>query len=320
MILYRSVDEISAPLNKAVVTIGNFDGVHLGHREMFRRLKSAARQLGGVSVVVTFHPHPLHVIDPSSSLTLINTLDEKITLIEASGIDYLIVIPFTPEFASISAEDFVKKILVRKIGMKRVIIGYDYAFGRERKGNSRMLEALGKELLFEVEELSPISTGDTVYSSSLIRNMIREGNVSDVVLFLGRHFSLAGRVVHGAHRGKELGFPTANIATDKDLIPADGVYAVKVKIGEKFYDAACNIGSNPTFGAAPVSIEVFVLDFNMELYDSEMRVYFIERIREEKKFDSADDLKNAIASDVAKCRSILESTSLVFYREYLEGV
>jgi len=320
MILYRSIDEISAPLRKAVVTIGNFDGVHLGHREIFRRLKSAARHLGGVSVVVTFHPHPLHVIDPSSSLTLINTLDEKITLIEASGIDYLIVIPFTREFASITAEDFVENILVSRIGMKKVIIGYDYAFGRGRAGNSSMLEALGKELLFEVEELSPINTGDTVYSSSLIRRMIREGNVSDVVRFLGRHFSLAGSVVHGAHRGKMLGFPTANISTDKELIPADGVYAVKVKIGEKLYDAACNIGSNPTFGTAPVSIEVFVFDFNTELYDSEIRVYFIERIREEKKFDSIDDLKKAIASDVAKCRSILESTALVFYREYLEGL
>jgi riboflavin kinase / FMN adenylyltransferase len=320
MILYRSIDEISAPLRKAVVTIGNFDGVHLGHREIFRRLKLAASQLGGVSVVVTFHPHPLHIIDPSSPLTLINTLDEKITLIEASGIDYLIVIPFTHEFASITAEDFVEKILVGRIGMKKIIIGYDYAFGRGRAGNSRMLEVLGNELFFEVEELTPIHTGDTVYSSSLIRRMVRAGSVSDVVRFLGRHFSLAGNVVHGAHRGKTLGFPTANISTDKELIPADGVYAVKVKIGERLYDAACNIGSNPTFGTAPVSIEVFVLDFNMELYDTEIRVYFIERIRDEKKFDSADDLKKAISDDVAKCRSILESTALVFYREYLEGV
>jgi len=320
MILYRSIDEISEPLRNPVVTIGNFDGVHLGHREIFRRLKAAARQLDGVSVVVTFNPHPLHVIDPSSRLTLINTLDEKITLIEASGIDYLIVVPFTHEFASITAENFVKNILVGFIGMKKIIIGYDYAFGRGRTGNSRMLETLGKELLFEVEELRPINTGDTVYSSSLIRRMIKEGNVADVVRFLGRHFSLAGSVVHGAHRGKELGFPTANISTEKELIPADGVYAVKVKIEGRLYDAACNIGSNPTFGTAPVSIEVFILDFNMELYDSEIRVYFIARIRDEKKFNSADDLKKAISNDVAKCRSILESTALVFYREYLEDV
>jgi riboflavin kinase / FMN adenylyltransferase len=320
MILYRSIDEISAPLCKAVVTIGNFDGVHLGHREIFRRLKSAARLIDGVSVVITFHPHPLHVIDPSRRLTLINTLDEKITLIEASGVDYLIVIPFTQEFASIDAADFVEKILVARIGMKKIIIGYDYAFGKGRVGNSRMLESLGKKLLFEVEELSPINTGDTVYSSSLVRKMIREGKVSDVVRFLGRHFSLAGYVVHGAHRGKTLGFPTANISTDKELLPADGVYAVKVKIDDRLYDAACNIGSNPTFGTAPVSIEVFILDFSMELYDSEIRVYFIERIREEKRFRSVEELKEAIADDVARCRLILESTPLVIYREYLEGV
>jgi riboflavin kinase/FMN adenylyltransferase len=150
--------------------------------------------------------------------------------------------------------------------------------------------------------------------------MISEGNVSDVVRFLGRHFSLAGSVVHGAHRGKTLGFPTANISTDKELIPADGVYAVKVKINDRLYDAACNIGSNPTFGSAPVSIEVFILDFTMELYESEIRVYFIERIREERKFDSVDELKKAISEDVAKCRLILESTALVVYNEYLEDV
>jgi riboflavin kinase/FMN adenylyltransferase len=320
MILYSSIDEISAPLHNPVVTIGNFDGVHLGHREIFKRLKSAARLLDGVSVVITFHPHPLHVIDPSRSLTLINTLEEKITLIEASGVDYLIVIPFTQEFASIDAAVFVEKTLVARIGMKKIIIGYDYAFGRGRAGNSRMLESLGKKLLFEVEELSPIVTGDTVYSSSLIRKMISEGNVSDVVRFLGRHFSLAGSVVHGAHRGKTLGFPTANISTDKELIPADGVYAVKVKIDDRLYDAACNIGSNPTFGTAPASIEVFILDFTMELYDSEIRVYFIERIREEKRFDSIEELKEAIADDVARCRLILESTALVIYRDYLECV
>ena len=320
MILLRSIEEISAPLPNAVVTIGNFDGVHLGHREIFRRLKSAARLLGGVSVVVTFNPHPLHVIDPSRDLVLINTLDEKITLIEASGVDYLLVLPFTLEFASITAEDFVKSILVGIIGMKRIIIGYDYAFGKGRAGNAGMLETLGKELSFEVEELSPINTGDTVYSSSLIRKMIRAGKVSDAVRFLGRHFSLAGRVVHGACRGKALGFPTANISTDKELIPADGVYAVKVKIDERLYDAACNIGRNPTFGIAPVSIEVFVFDISMDLYDSELRVYFIERIRDEKKFDSVDELREAIAEDVARCRSILETTSLVIYSEYLEGV
>jgi riboflavin kinase/FMN adenylyltransferase len=183
-----------------------------------------------------------------------------------------------------------------------------------------MLEEMGKKLQFEVEELAPIINGETVYSSSLIRRMIRAGNVSDVVRFLGRHFSLAGRVVHGAHRGRGLGFPTANISTEKELIPADGVYAVKVRIDDRLYDAACNIGSNPTFGDASVSIEVFVFDVDTELYGLEIRVYFIERIREEKKFNSIEELKAAIADDVDRCRSILESTSLVIYSEYLEDV
>jgi len=320
MIVYRSFSEITAQLRNPVVTIGNFDGVHLGHREIFRRLKQSAREIGGVSVVITFDPHPLRVVTSEKNIRLINTLEEKITLIEASGVDYLIIIPFSTEFASIPSAEFIEKYLVGIIGTKKLVIGYDYAFGRNREGGFEMLRSFGSRLGFHVEELAPINSGEMIYSSSLIRGMIAAGEVSEVVRYLGRHYSLGGRVVHGAHRGKSLGFPTANIRTDKELIPADGVYAVKVKIDDKLFDGACNIGNNPTFGGSEVSIEAFIFDFDGELYDQELRVYFIARLRGERKFSSADELKTAIAADVAECRRILATTPLVVYSEYLEGI
>jgi len=320
MIVYRSFSEITTRLDRPVVTIGNFDGVHLGHREIFRRLKQRAKDIGGVSVVVTFDPHPLRVVKSNRNIRLINTLEEKVTLIAASGVDYLIIIPFTTEFARIPSAEFIEKYLVGMIGTRILIIGYDYAFGRNREGGFDMLSSFGARLGFDVEELAPINSGDIIYSSSLIRGMISEGNVSEVVRYLGRHFSLGGRVVHGAHRGKALGFPTANIQTSKELIPAEGVYAVKVKLNDTLYDAACNIGKNPTFGADEVSIETFIFDFEGELYDQELRVYFIARIRDEKTFASPDELKQAIAADVSQCRRILAATPLVVYSEYLEGI
>lgn len=320
MIVYRSIEEIKAPLHNPVVTIGNFDGVHLGHREMFRKLKNSAKEIDGVSVVITFDPHPLKVIPSTRTVSLINTLEEKITLIEASGIDFLLIINFDPDFAAIPAADFVEHILVGKIGLKRMIIGYDYAFGRQREGNVSLLKCLGVKFSFAVEELLPISDGVVTYSSSLIRKMITDGAVADVVRYLGRNFSIAGIVVHGANRGKSLGFPTANIATDKELIPADGVYAVKAKIDERFYDAACNIGFNPTFDSSKKTMEVFVFDFDEDLYGKEIRVYFFERLRDEQRFNSINELVSAISVDVARSREILSSSQLIVYREYLEDL
>jgi len=320
MIVYRSTDEITVPLNNPVVTIGNFDGVHLGHREIFRRLKISAREINGVSVVITFDPHPLKVIPSGRPVTLINTIDEKITLIEASGVDYLIIVSFDSAFSAISAAAFTERILVDRIGMKRLIIGYDYAFGKGREGDVSLLRILGKKFSFDVEELAPISDGSINYSSTLIRKIIAEGAVADATHYLGRNYSIAGSVVHGADRGKSLGFPTANIATDKELIPADGVYAVKVKIDDSLYDAACNIGFNPTFATDAKSIEVFIFDLNADLYGKEIRIYFFERLRDEKCFSSVNELVAAISADVDSCRRILASSQLVVYRDYLEGV
>lgn len=320
MIVYRSLDQIPAPLRNPVVTIGNFDGVHLGHREIFRTLKRTASEIGGVSVVITFDPHPLKVVVSSRSLALINTIEEKITLIEASGIDYLVIIPFDAAFAAVTAPEFVERILVDTLGLKKLIVGYDYAFGKNREGNIPLLRRLGQQFAYSVDVLPPISSEGAIYSSSLIRQLIGDGEVATVVHYLGRNYSLAGTVVHGQHRGKSLGFPTANIRTDKELIPADGVYAVKVKIDEQLYDAACNIGANPTFALDSRSIEVFVFDFAGDLYGREIRIYFFERLRGEQRFASPELLAAAIADDVARCRTLLATAQLVVYHEYLEGI
>lgn len=314
------LNDITAPFENAVVTIGNFDGVHLGHREIFRRLKLRARELNGTSVIVTFDPHPLTVVAPDRKPWLINTISEKITLIDASGVDILLIIPFDAVFASISANDFVEKILVGKIGLKHLIIGYDYAFGKGRKGDFSLLESIGQRLGYSVEELPPITDGSEIYSSSLIRRMILDGKVREVVHYLGRNFSVAGTVVKGCGRGKGLGFPTANIQTEKELIPSDGVYAVKVKLDDNYYDGACNIGSNPTFGTALKSVEVHIFDFDRDIYGQELRVYFMERLRSESRFSSIDELKVAIASDCDKCRQLLSGRTPVVYTEYLEGL
>jgi riboflavin kinase/FMN adenylyltransferase len=316
MKIIRNLEDIRGKLTNAVVTIGNFDGVHLGHRKIFHLVRDVASDLDGVSVVITFIPHPLKLFPSLKSLRLITPYAEKENLIEASGVDYLLVIPFTEQFAAITAPDFISRILLELIGMKRLIIGYDYAFGRNREGNVALLRKLGKELGFEVEVLAPIGDGENVYSSTRIREMIAKGNVKEVVCLLGRHFSLDGTVVHGHHRGKGLGFPTANLATENELIPKNGVYAVKVKIDDAIYDGACNIGPNPTFGDATTAIEVFIFDFDRDLYGRRLRLYFIDRIRGERKFPNTAVLQQSIQADVVRCREMLRTAAIVEYHEH----
>jgi riboflavin kinase / FMN adenylyltransferase len=314
MEIIRNLSHIGK-LRNPVATIGNFDGVHMGHRQIFRQLKQAAADANGVSVVITFEPHPLKVIPSGKKIRLISTYEEKERLLEASGIDYLIVIPFTREFAAISAREFVSDVLVRSLGITKLIIGYDYAFGRNREGNIGFLRLLGKEYGFAVEVLEPIWDGKTLFSSTNIRKMVEDGNVSDVVRLLGRHFSIGGKVVHGHHRGKLLGFPTANIQTDHELIPKCGVYAVKVKIDGTFYDGACNIGPNPTFDDEAISIEVFIFDFGGDLYGQNLQLFFVERVRDERKFPDPGILQQAIAADVSRAREILKETIVQEYHE-----
>lgn len=315
MITYRSIEEMTAPLPHAVVTVGNFDGVHLGHREIFRTVKRAAAKIGGVSVVVTFAPHPLKVLAPERSFSLITTYAEKERLIAESGVDVLVIIPFTREFSALPPEVFVRDILVKRVGMECFVIGFDYAFGRNREGNITMLRAMGDELGFAVDVLQQVGDDRTGFSSSAVRDLVAAGDVRGVQSLLGRFFSVGGEVVHGFHRGKLLGFPTANIEVEEELLPKPGVYAVKVEGDGWVRDGACNIGNNPTFNGARVTVEVHLLDYDGDLYGSRLRVNFVERIRGEREFPDVFFLLEAIREDVANCREILRHESLDHYHE-----
>ena len=292
-------------LHGSVVTIGNFDGVHRGHLEIFRRLTLEGRRLGLPTVAVTFKPHPLAVLSPENAPPLITTFMQKAGLIAEAGIDCLAVIEFTREFSQISADAFVRDILCGSLGMRHIIIGHDYAFGRERQGNYETLERLGTECGFTLEDLDPVKDGEIIFSSSLARRMIISGDMPGAAAILGRYHAISGRVVHGRDIGHKLGFPTANVRTHNKLIPPDGVYAVMVIVGDDILKGACSIGTNPTFGESSRSIEVFLLDFFDEIYDREIALCFVQRLREMKKFSDSGALIKAIEQDVAATRTIL---------------
>lgn len=318
MRIVRDLAELTAPVARAVVTIGNFDGVHLGHREIFRRVVERARELQGTAVVLTFVPHPLKVLDPERAPRLLNTYAEKERLIAASCIDLMVSLPFDMELAALPAALFVEEILVRKIGVAHLIVGYDYAFGRHREGDVAFLQRKGAELGFAVEVLSPVVSGGESYSSTRIRRLLAAGDVAGVIPLLGRHFTLEGRVIHGANRGQKLGFPTANLLTEKEILPRPGVYAVRVRHADSFFDGVMNIGFNPTFGVERISLEVHLLDFSGDLYGQDLRVYFVARLRGERVFASGDELVLAIRNDIERARTILAGTRIVEYREYLD--
>ncbi len=293
-------------LDASIITIGNFDGVHRGHSEIFKHLKQQSVERALPSVVVTFEPHPLKILSPQSAPMLITTFEQKSALIEQSGIDYLIVIPFSKELSQVPANDFVCNILCRSLGMRHIIIGHDYAFGKGREGNFNTLEQLGVLHGFTLEDLPPIGDSGVVFSSSLVRTSVTDGNMATAAHILGRFYQISGTVVHGREIGQSLGFPTANIATNNELIPSDGVYAVMVNVDGQSVKGACNIGCNPTFGGSTRSIEVFLLDFSGRIYDHAISVQFVQRLRSVQKFSDGAALRAAIGHDVANTRLILE--------------
>jgi riboflavin kinase/FMN adenylyltransferase len=292
----------------SVVTIGNFDGVHRGHKALLHHLKQQSARLALPSVVVTFEPHPLALLAPETSPTLITTFQQKSALIAEQGVDCLVVIGFTHAFSMLSAESFVRDVLCHSLGMRHIIIGHDYAFGRDRQGNYETLARMMGRYHFTLEELDPVGADELIFSSSLVRRMVIEGDVSTAARILGRYHVVAGHVVHGRQVGRALGFPTANLAPKNELIPHDGVYAVMVAVGGELYQGACNIGTNPTLGGGDErSIEVFLLDFSGQLYEQELSICFVRRLRGERKFPNAESLIQAIRQDVEATRTVLET-------------
>lgn len=306
MEVIRDHEAIPPKLQGAYVTIGNFDGVHLGHQYIFRKLAGEAHAAGRHAVVITFEPHPKMIIHPDRKpFYLITTLEEKIALIGRQNMDALILIPFSLEFAKTTAEEFVCRILWEKLHLRKVVIGHDYTFGRGKEGNEAFLKAFGEKLGFVVEVMNAFTIGDVIVSSTRVRNAILAGDVKTAAAFLGRPYNLTGVVVEGHHRGGGLGFPTANIESEKVLIPAGGVYAALVNLEGHRHRAVLNIGINPTFGDNQQTIEVFLLDFQERIYGKTLEVLFIEKLRDEKKFADPEELIHQIKDDVSKAKEIL---------------
>lgn len=294
--------------DRSVVTIGNFDGVHRGHQSIFQQVAESAAKLNADSVVVTFSPHPLRVLRPDDRrFCLISTDEQKQKLIAESDIDLLLVIPFTLEFAALSAEQFVQQVLHTCLGTERLIIGHDYVFGRGREGNEQFLRTKGMELGFAVQAIEPVGDGSRLFSSTAVRKLVAGGDVRDAAQILGRCHCVHGQVVHGREIGRALGFPTANIVTHNELIPGDGVYAVWVSVRDELYMGACSIGVNPTFSGGSRTIEVFLFDFTGDLYGEAVDVQYVERLRSIIKFNDSDALKQQIATDIRLARRVLEA-------------
>jgi len=309
MQVYQGIESFKT-IPRAVVTVGTFDGVHAGHLEIFHKMVTDAAVMGGETVVITFYPHPRLVIHPDSKdLKFINTQARKYELIEESGIQHLIIIPFTREFSNLSSSEFVRRYLVEKVGTKKLIVGYDHHFGKDRRGGYKDLMGLGKIYGFDVEEVKVKEINGIAVSSTKIRNALMEGNVKQANSLLGYDYSITGKVVYGNRIGRTIGFPTANIELDDKykLISAVGVYACRVEWNGKLYGGMGNIGYRPTIDKGDLTIEVHIFDFDQEIYGETITIYFIDRIRDEVKFKNLAALRQQLVHDRARSIEILSS-------------
>ncbi|MBI4785529.1 MAG: bifunctional riboflavin kinase/FAD synthetase [Chloroflexi bacterium] len=289
-----------------VLTIGSFDGIHRGHQYLIGRVVHRAKETGAASALVTLHPHPKVVLRPDSPLQYLSTIEERLDLLGPLGLDYAVVFPFSLELSQIRARDFVQ-LLLDHLNMREIFCGADFAMGYKREGNVEFLRALGKEKGFSVTVVEPQKFDGEIMSSTRIRQSIAEGDLESATRSLGRYPSLRGRVIKGDERGRQLGFPTANLAVaERRLVPADGIYAVRVKIGEQWFGGAASIGIRPTFGGGHRTVEVYVLDFDGDLYDQVIEVQFIKRLRPEMKFDNVQALIAQMRQDVAETRQVLK--------------
>lgn len=287
------------PAKQAVVTIGTFDGVHVGHQKIVNRLIENSNKYNLVSIILTFFPHPRMVLQKDANIKLLNTINERSKVLDGLGLDYLLIQKFSFEFSRLSADDFVKTILVDKLKAKKVIIGYDHRFGRNRNASIEDLKAFGEKYNFEVEEISAQDINAVAVSSTKIRNALIAGNIKKANTFLGYNFMLTGTVVKGKRLGRQINFPTANIKIDEDykLIPKQGAYIVSATIDHILVYGMMNIGLNPTVNGTKESIEVHFFDFNKDLYNKKIQIELIDRIRDEQKYESIEALKNQLIKD-----------------------
>lgn len=305
-----SADESGLPpyVKGTVITVGTFDGVHRGHRDVVDRLVARSRALKIPSVLVTFEPHPLEIVNPSAAPLLLTTQYEKLEVLAETGIDYVAVLPFTPELASFSAEDFVELVLRRRFRLRELLIGYDHGFGRRRAGNVEVLRTLGERDGFRVEVVDPVATPDGhSVSSTSIRRGIAGGDLERASAGLGRSYSVSGRVIQGAQRGRTIGFPTLNLGAPppRKLLPPEGVYAVRVQTPRGPVGGMMNLGPRPTFGDSATSLEAHLFDTSGDLYGAHVRIDFVKRLRETRKFGSAEQLSKQLRDDEREARDAL---------------
>jgi riboflavin kinase/FMN adenylyltransferase len=298
------------PHGETVLTVGVFDGVHLGHRRLIEYVRRQAMLKDCVPGVVTFRSHPLHTMSPESPLSYLTSLKERIELIQQLGIELIVPLSFDRELAGLSARQFLV-LLQTHLKMRGLVVGPDFALGRNREGDVFALHTLGKELGVWVEVVHPEVINGDVVSSTVIRQALSRGDISKVNRLLGRCFALSGKIARGIGRGKQLGFPTANLAVGSDqAIPADGVYATKAQLTGRVYDSVTNIGKRPTFGSGERTVEVYLVDFDGVAYDEQLRIEFVERLRAEKRFETPDELKTQMKNDVEKALPILKKAGI----------
>jgi riboflavin kinase/FMN adenylyltransferase len=311
MLLIENPETIAKPFTRGVITIGNFDGVHIGHQALFHEVIERAEAVSGTSMAMTFEPHPLRLLKKENRPPLITLYEQKVELISKTGLDVLVVIPFTPEFASTGARDFVEGFLLKRLGVRVLVAGPDYSFGRGREGTVEYLRDLSKELGFElvvVPWIAAIGPAGERISSTRVRELVMDGDMEQARRLLGRYYQVRGTVARGRDRGgRLLGFPTANLVLQDELCPKQGVYATTVEWSGSLYPSVANIGYSPTFDDNQFTVEVHVLDFSENLYDAKIKVNFIERLRGEHKFSGIGELKEQIAKDIQKARTILNA-------------
>lgn len=310
--VYRGISDFAGAGGSPVLTIGTFDGVHEGHKAILKRLVSRADELGGASAMLTFFPHPRMVLAPESQVRLLTTMDEKRELLAEQGLDHLIIQPFTKEFASMEPEEYVRKVLVEGIGVEHLVIGYDHRFGKERKGDLGTLQQLAPEFGFGVEEIPAHLIDDVDVSSTKIRNALFEGDVRTANRYLGHTYTLTGESVRGDGKGRELGYPTANLRVPESykLIPAQGVYAVEVLLHGEARPGMLNIGYTPTLHEREEpTIEVHIFGIDEELYGERITLRFHARIRNEVEFDGVEALRDQLEKDEEEARQLLKERS-----------
>jgi riboflavin kinase/FMN adenylyltransferase len=303
-VIFDPEEPIESPTS---ATIGNFDGVHTGHKRILSAVKETAERKGLSSCVITFHPHPQKVLQ-NIDVPLLMPIRERLRLLEIEGIDFTACYTFTKEISKITAKNFISEILVGRLKIKHLIIGPDFSFGRKREGNADLLKAMGKAYDFETTVIGPVFIDNEVVSSSAIRNFLKAGDAKKAAGFLGYFYYIEGQVAEGEKRGRQIGYPTANLDTDWDILPKTGVYATRVYIDGDRLDSITNIGYRPTFGSSKLLIETHIFDFSAEIYGKRLRLEFVERIRDEKRFESVDALVAEIRVDVERVKDVLKST------------